>query len=115
MNTIVTLEEAKLHLRIDDIDTDGDSDLQLKLYAASQSVINYLKEGASLFVDSDGEIVVDSDGDSIAPYPIKAATLIMVGYLYRDRDENRQKEFELGYLPLPVTSLLYPYRVPALA
>lgn len=114
MNSIVTLEEAALHLRLD-IDSDGDPDLELKMYAASQSVIKYLMDGASEFVDSEGDIVIDSEGESVAPYPIKAATLLLLGYLYKDRDENAGNAYEMGFLPKPVTALLYPYRVPVLS
>lgn len=119
MNSIVTLEEAVRHLRIDDLDSDGDPDLELKMYAASQSVIKYLEDGASLFVDSNGDIVVDSEGESIAPYPIKAATLILLGYMYKNRDQNPNvligDGFDAGFLPKPVTALLYPYRTPVIA
>lgn len=115
MNALITLDEAVRHLRIDELDSDGDPDLELKIFAASQAVINYLGDYASEIVDSDGDVILDTDGVSIAPYPIKAATLLMLGYLYKDRDENADGAYEMGFLPKPVTALLYPYRDPALA
>jgi hypothetical protein len=115
MSTLVTLEEAMRHLRIDTVDSDGDDDLELKIFSASQSIVKYLQDGASPFIDSDGEIIVDSEGESVAPYPIKAACLILVGYLYKNRDENKDEAFDYGYLPKPVVALLAPYRTPVIA
>jgi hypothetical protein len=39
---------------------------------------------------------------------------MMVGILARDRDGVEAKDWDHGYLPRPVTSLLYPLRDPAL-
>lgn len=110
---LVTLEQASDHLRRDT--TDDDNDLQLKISAASAAVLNYLKGGADDILDSDGQVPTDSDGEPIAPFEVKAATLLMVGYLYKDRDSDEDKAYEMGYLPKPVTALLYPLRKPALA
>ena len=105
----VTLDQVKDHLRVDT--DDSDNDLALKLFAAQSAVISYLK------VSSLDDLAV---GDPAAiPDPavgaIVAATLLLVGYLYRQRDSDETHEWEQGYLPRPVTALLYPYRDPALA
>lgn len=105
MVMLVTLEEAKIHVRADG---DDDSDLTIKIHAASGAVINYLKRPA--FIGADG--LVD---ESAVPYEVKAATLLMVGYFYKDRDNDENEEYQTGYLPRPVTALLYPLRDPALA
>lgn len=142
---LVTLDEARRHLRLDvDVDSNGDSpddpDLRLKIAGASAAVLNYLKIRRNLWVrvyetdtagdevldsngdpvpavDTDGKpiYVVDSNGDRLIADPIKSATLLMLGFLYRDRDENADKAFEMGYLPAPVTALLYPLRDPAVS
>jgi hypothetical protein len=142
---LVTLDEARRHLRLDvDVDSNGDSpddpDLRLKIAGASAAVLNYLKSRRNLWVrvyetdtagdevldsngdpvpavDTDGKpiYVVDSNGDRLIADPIKSATLLMLGFLYRDRDENADKAFEMGYLPAPVTALLYPLRDPAVS
>lgn len=113
MNLLVTLEEAKRHLRID---TDADDlDLTLKLYAASAAVLTYLKSGADAFTDSAGDVIEDSAGPVGVPFQVQAATLLMTGYLYKNRDEDADKAFQPGYLPAPVTALLYPLRDPSLA
>ena len=118
MTMLVTLPEAKLHLRIDT--DDGDSDLTLKVHAASGSVLNYLK-GGNRFVQAEvnGQPAFDADGKPIYTtdvlFEVKGATLLMLGYLYKDRDNDQDHEYEAGYLPRPVTALLYPLRDPALA
>jgi hypothetical protein len=111
---LVTLEQAKAHIRVDFDDEDAEIEIYLK--AASQAIVNYLQEGDALFMDSDGDIIEDSNGIAIdVTYEIKAATLLMVGYLYRYRDNNDGEAFEMGYLPKPVTALLYHLRKPGYA
>ncbi len=127
MVMLVTLRQASDHLRRDS--SDDDSDLVLKIHAASSAVLNYLKDGASFLetaviasddgVDStifDGadQVYVDASGELAAPFEVRAATLLLIGYLYKNRDADPDKEFEMGYLPRPVMSLLYPLRKPTL-
>jgi hypothetical protein len=143
---LVTLEEAKAHLRIGEelLDTQGDgpddADLALKIAGASAAVMNYLKNYRNVWVqeyeaDTDGQWVLDSNfdripatdtdgkpiyqtdtnGQRIVADPIKSATLLLIGYLYKDRDENPEEAYEQGFLPKPVTALLYPLRDPALS
>jgi len=90
-------------------------------------VKNYLKSASPYEVerdsnddpilDSSGDpiYVVDSSGDKVPKYAVQAATLLQLGFLYKDRDENPDQAFQQGYLPKPVTALLYPLRKPALA
>jgi hypothetical protein len=111
---LVSLAEAKKHIRVD-FDED-DAEIEIYLKGASQAVANYLQNGEALFMDSDGDIIEDSNGIAIeVTYEIKAATLLMVGYLYRHRDNNEGDAFDMGYLPKPVTALLYPLRKPGYA
>lgn len=104
----ISLEEAKDHLRVDD-DAD-DNDITLKTHAASGAVRNYLKAAADAYIDTEGAVIAES-----VPYEVKAATMLMLGYLYKDRDEDSTGAYEQGYLPKPVTALLYPLRSPAFA
>lgn len=109
---LVTLAQAKEHLRI--VHASDDADLIGKIHAASAAVLTYLKEGAASFLDSSGQVEVDSSGEPVGvPYNVQIATLIMVGYLNKDRDEDPAHAYEMGYLPKPVTALLYPLRDPA--
>lgn len=113
MVMLVSLVQAREHLRIDTLDEDND--LILKIHAASAAVLNYIRNGADIFTDSTGEPIVDSNGAPLGiPYEVQAATLLLLGYLYRQRDSDEDKEWEMGYLPKPVTALLYVHRVPSL-
>lgn len=113
MVMLVSLQQAKDHLRIDT--SDGDNDLTLKIHAASGAVLNYIRSGADEFTDSAGDAIVDSNGNPLGiPYEVMAATLLMIGYLYKDRDADPDKAYQMGYLPPAVTALLYPHRDPIL-
>jgi hypothetical protein len=109
---LVTLEQVKAHLRI--VHSSDDVDLTGKIHAASAAVIEYLKDGALEFLDSSGRVEVDSSGDPVGvPDVVQTATLIMVGYLNKDRDEDTDHAYEMGYLPKPVMAMLYRKRDPA--
>lgn len=117
MVMLVTLEQAKQHLRIQDLDSDGhpdDPDLTLKVKAASRAALNYCGLYAN-FLDSNGDVPIDSNGDAVVPDDVRAATLLLVGDLYREREGVNASEWEHGFLPRTVVSLLYPYRLPTLA
>lgn len=115
MTMLVSLEQAKIHQRIDN--DDEDSDVELKIAAASAAVMEYLKaDGCADFTDSSGEVIEDSAGIAVdVPKNVQGATLLMFGYLYKDRDNDVNKEYEPGYLPRPVTALLYGRRTPSVA
>jgi len=120
----VTLERGKQHLNMDH----DQDDVLIGAYigAASGAVKNYLKSASPYEVDRDSNddpildssgdstYVVDSSGDKVVKYEVQAAVLLMLGFLYKDRDENPDQAFAQGYLPKPVTALLYPLRDPAL-
>lgn len=121
----VTLARAKQHLNMDH--DEDDNLIEVYVQAASGAVKNYLKSASPYEVerdsnddpilDSSGDpvYVEDSAGDKLVSYPVQAAVLLTVGFLYKDRDENPDSAFDRGYLPKPVTALLYPLRKPALA
>lgn len=111
MTMLVTLDQAKDHLRIDT--DDGDADLELKVHAASGAVLNYLKSSSPYQLDENGDPIL-VDGAPVTKFEVYAATCLMLGYLNRDRDDDSDKAYEQGYLPKPVTALLYPLRDPAL-
>lgn len=120
----VTLAQAKQHLNMDH--NEDDSLIEVYVQAASGAVKNYLKSGSPYEVERDSNddpildssgapiYVVDSSGGKVVSYPVQAAVLLMVGFLYKDRDENPDSAFDRGYLPKPVTALLYQLRDPAL-
>lgn len=116
---LITTDQALLQIRGgDEVDED---ELREVVDAASAMVLNYLKS-ASPYVpqlDSAGDPVVDSNDDPVYTEDVRPevqqATKMLVGYLWRNRDENADGAFDRGYLPMPVTAILFPLRDPALA
>ena len=105
MIELVTIEEARAHLRIDDVDSDGSPDdlwLAIWMPAISEAVANWLKDEWRLYVaevDSGG-VVVDASGDPVPALPlaarpvVKAATLIELERQYRFR--GGESEADVG-------------------
>lgn len=109
---LVTLQQAKDHLRVDD----DLQDIQIAEIAedASDAVILYLSstraDAIDAFMDSNGEPITE-----LLPGVVRRATLMTIGYFFRYRDENEGEAYDRGYLPKPVTALLYPLRDPGYA
>jgi hypothetical protein len=111
---LVSLDQAKLRLRIDN--DAMDADLELMIAGASRAVIRYIESGYHDFLDSAGEVFEDSNGIAIdIPDDVKNAVLMLVGIWFRDPSGTDAASWERGYLPAPVTAVLYPLRDPSLA
>jgi len=115
---LVDLAAARSWVRLDS--TDDDAILQAVVSSASDMIVNYLGDDALerlLLVDSNGEIPEDSNGVIAVDVPgaVLGAARYLVAWLYRNRDADPDKAFEPGYLPAPVTAMLYPLRDPSLA
>jgi len=101
----VTLETAKLHLRLFPADTTHDADLTLKLQTASDYVLSYLKGDAD-----------PTWSDETLPAPVQAAILFYLELLF---DHSQQAPF--GVTPIEsivndaIVRLLARYRDPGLA
>lgn len=126
MIEFVTLGEAKDHLRATDHNAD-DGEITLLMRSASGAIKNYLRGtraayeqeqdqyGNDLYDSNDDPIYLyDSSGDRIVRYEVKAATLLMLGIFFRDREMVDMEKWQSGFLPAPVVSLLYPLRDPAM-
>lgn len=129
MNQFVTIDEASLHLRRDTLD--DDTDLQLKINAASEAIFRYLRNYGSPWeqaTNSNGDPLFNTAGQEIPalntsgePYPkwqVKAATLLLVGELYKQREGETAAGTAgggYGYLPPSVTMLLANLRDPVMA
>ncbi len=111
---LVTLAQASAHLRRDT--TDDNTDLTLKIEAASDAIVHYLASNAT-FIDSHGGVDTDTAGDILGvPDSIRIATLILVGILYKDREgENSAADWNENGLPKVVTNLLYGRKTPVIA
>lgn len=124
MLELVSLEDAKHQLRIDDDDDSHDEWLALFIPAVSEAVASWLKDRWRLYLparDSDGEVVLDSDeipvpaedsnGDPIVHPIVRAAVLIELASQFRFREgegDNRVEAHEgHGYtLSKTATALL---------
>ena len=123
---IVTLDEAKRHLRLPPTTgspagsplADDELDLQAKIDAAEALVLDYVAQrrtdvASPLWVDQ----VLAWDATTVPPV-VKAAVLIQVGELYRFRGDDVAAETPgraPGTLAPFVVALLHRYRDPALA
>lgn len=96
MTPLVTLEQTKQALHVDGDDDDGR--IAGFIDAATVAVVNYMK-------------VIPAD----VPADVQNAAIMLVGYFMRETDGDSDGAFDRGYLPKPVTALLYPYRDPTLA
>lgn len=119
---LAELTATKAALRIDDADLLSDADLERLIEAASDMVVAYLKRRViEEITDPDvspptTEIVMDlTASPPLIPPRVVQATIMLTGYLYRLPDADPQKDWEAGYLPRPVMSLLHMLRDPALA
>lgn len=122
MTQLVTLDEAKAHLRVDHgLD---DDDITLKIEAASAAVLDYIGDTQYLFLDTGGD---DLDLEDTSPdqaglrarHTCRQATLLLLGEFYRNREPTAtdpvDPQFGYGYLPRSVTALLYKLRTPTVA
>lgn len=103
---LVSIEQAKAHLRVDH--DDEDADLTLKCVAAGEIVVDFLKLKELPAAWTAGESF--SPPENTVPALIQAAVLEVVGELYRNREAS------VGdILSEKVKSVLWRHRDPALA
>lgn len=101
VDNLVTLAEARAHLRLDWEEDSGegsgadDTWLAIFIPAISQAVAGWVKVEERLYVpeiDSDDEIVVDSSGEPVPAQPlevravVKGAVLLELSSVYRFRE-----------------------------
>lgn len=112
---LVSLEKTKEQLKI--TWDDEDSFLIFLIRASSMAIVNYLKDQSSEFLDSNGEVEIDSNDEPVGvPPDIQLACLFLVGYYHGHRgDDEQQFSLSAVALPRPVMALLNMRRVPTLA
>lgn len=104
MPTILSLQDAKNHLKSTALD--DDSDILLKLESAEAIVIDYI--GTTAWWRAVTATWVDS---ATLPALVRAAILLQLGELYRWRgDDNDGPVVTAGDLSPAVTNLLRRYR-----
>lgn len=103
MTDLVTLEQAKKRLRV--FGNDRDADIQLMIEGASVLILRHLAGGDD-FMRIEPVVV---------PKDVQNATLTLVGVMLRDPDGANGKDWDRGFLPRAVSSLLVSRRKPVLA
>lgn len=104
--SLVSLETAREHLGIAAEDTSRNGEIGSKIWHASAIVLNYIKceaVPADWLLGSPANIVN-------APYNVQAATLLVMGELFMNRESS-----SANVLSETVIDLLSPYRTPTLA
>jgi hypothetical protein len=111
MIPLVDVDTAKAQVRLDhDVD---DEILEFHLIAASRAVLRYIKVAEDQYIDSSGEIIVDSNGVSAVPEDVQMAVLVLTSMFFNDRTGSAT--WPDGYLPPPVKALLIGLRDPSMA
>lgn len=102
--SIVTLAEAKLHLRVDT--DDEDTTIQIYLDASEVSAANYLNR-----VIYATDVGTDTSG-VLMNAAIKAAILLQCGHLYANRESVSMAAGNyMIEMPMGVKFMLDPYRI----
>lgn len=103
---LIDLEEAKAQIYVDPDDTDKDADIELRIGIASSIVMKHIKADdiPESWIVTHSPLVFES------PFDVKAATLLVFGELYANRESSTA-------MPLSdaVINLLSPHRMPTLA
>ncbi|ALB71027.1 head-tail connector protein [Cronobacter muytjensii] len=107
MIELVTVPQAKEHLRIDD--DAGDADLTLKIQAGSAAILAYVQGSRDLVVNSDGALI---EGEPLRR--TQTALLMLLGWLDRNRGGEEEEKLQQGELPFSVTMLIYDLRRPTI-
>lgn len=107
MIELVTLDEAKMHLRIDE--DYGDSDLTLKIQGGSAALLAYIQGSRDKVVAENGDLI---DGEALTR--MKTALLVLLGYLDRNRGGEEEEKLKQGELPWSVSMLIYDLRLPTI-
>jgi len=106
---LITLEEAKFHLRVDG--ADEDADIQLKLTAAEEQAVEYLSRrvyGSQAALDAAAEAGTAGDRPMVINASVKSAVLLIAGHLYRNREDVGDQQYQL---PGGARDLLAPFRI----
>ena len=106
MIDILSLADAKAHLRV--TGTRFDADLELKIIQTSAIVFNYLK------LDMASPLSFPWTGD--IPWDVQAAAMLILGDLWRYREGSQNTDtYKFDPISPAVESLLRRWRDPAMA
>ena len=122
---LLTLEQAKREVRLligEPESSDGDPEadaftplIEELIPEVSEIIIGYLKDAADEFMDSAGNVEVDSEGNPDIPRDVRAAARLLFRIMFEHTDETQQDLYAGGKLPEGVAAILRMRRVPTLA
>ena len=122
---LLTVEQAKREIRlllgpqdssVGDAEADAFDELIEELIPeVSEIIIQYLKDAADEFLDSDGNVEVDSDGNPDIPRDVRAAARLLFRIMFEHTDETQQNLYDGDNLPAGVAAILKMRRMPTLA
>lgn len=95
MAKLVTLNQAKLHLKIDHDALD--TEIEMMIEATTQTIFDYLKRNPLAYQDTAGEWI------GVKPNWVYGC-LVWLSILFEDQDDNQT---ELGQIPRKVSRLIY--------
>ena len=97
---ILSVDEVKEHLRIEDDDEDE--------YIAG--LIRQAQAAAEEFCSVSFDAFDIEEGNPMAPEPVRLAVLLMVSHYFENRDNPERAVY--GTMRIAFENLLYPYRDP---
>ena len=98
---ILTVDEVKTHLRIEEDDEDAYIEGLIK--QAQAAAEDFCRVSFDPYLDEEGQ-------DTDPPEPVRLAVLLMVSHYYENRDNPERAVY--GTMRIAFENLLYPYRDP---
>ncbi|WP_313319584.1 head-tail connector protein [Stenotrophomonas sp.] len=107
---LITIEQARAHCR-----TEPNDDALLELYGTASEGAAQQFLNRRVFPDDDSMAAAVLDGTAgadpmLVNDSIRAAVLLLLGHLYRTREEVQGSDGATVQVPLGAHSLLWPYR-----
>lgn len=108
---LITIDQARQHCRADSAD-----DAMLELYGGAAEVAAQQFLNRRVFKDTESMAAAVLDGTAgvdpmLANDSIRAAILLMLGHLYRTREDVQGSDGATIQVPMGAHSLLWPYRI----
>ena len=102
---ILTVDEVKVHLRIEE--DDEDEYIASLIRQAQSTAEDFCRVSFEPAAETSGP---DNETISAAPEPVRLAVLLMVSHYYENRDNPERAVY--GTMRIAFENLLYPYRDP---
>jgi hypothetical protein len=108
---LITIEQARAHCR-----AESDDDAMLELYGSASEAAAQQFLNRRVFPDADSMAAAVLDGTGgidpiLANDSIRAGVLLMLGHLYRTREDVQGSDGATVQVPMGAHSLLWPYRI----